>query len=60
VDINALDMATGNRVSQTLEGRSRQDRTAVAFIDIALMLAAVRFHTFFGDGQAKGGLAICH
>jgi hypothetical protein len=24
------------------------------------MLAAVRFHTFFGDGQAKGGLAICH
>ena len=24
VDINALDMATGNRVSQTLEGRSRQ------------------------------------
>ena len=24
------------------------------------LLAAVRFHTFFGDGQAKGGLAICH
>jgi hypothetical protein len=24
------------------------------------VLAAVRFHTFFGDGQAKGGLAICH
>jgi hypothetical protein len=24
------------------------------------VLAAVRFDTFFGDGQAKGGLAICH
>jgi hypothetical protein len=24
------------------------------------LLAAVRFDTFFGDGQAKGGLAICH
>jgi hypothetical protein len=24
------------------------------------MLAAVRFDTFFGDGWAKGGLAICH
>jgi site-specific DNA recombinase len=24
------------------------------------LLAAVRFDTFFGDGQPKGGLAICH
>jgi hypothetical protein len=24
------------------------------------LLAAVRFDTFFGDGWAKGGLAICH
>jgi hypothetical protein len=24
------------------------------------VLAAVRFDTFFGDGQAKDGLAICH
>jgi hypothetical protein len=24
------------------------------------VLAAVRFDTFFGDGWAKGGLAICH
>src|ERR1700732_2836324 len=37
VDINALDMATGNRIAQTLEGRARQDSTAVAFIGIALL-----------------------
>src|SRR5580693_8210662 len=37
VDINALDMATSNRVSQTLEGRACQNRAAVAFIDIALI-----------------------
>jgi tripartite-type tricarboxylate transporter receptor subunit TctC len=29
-------------------------------VDNRPVLAAVRFDTFFGDGQAKGGLAICH
>jgi hypothetical protein len=28
--------------------------------EVLALLAAVRFDTFFGDGWAKGGLAICH
>src|ERR1700693_6183136 len=49
VAINALDMPTGNRIPQPLEGRARQDRTAVAFIDIALL----RF-----EREAIGGEAL--
>jgi hypothetical protein len=49
VDINALDMPTSNRIPQPLEGRARQDRTTVAFIDIAV----IRF-----EREAIGGDAL--
>jgi len=37
MDINALDMAAGNCVPQPLQGRTRQDRTTVAFIHVAVI-----------------------
>ena len=49
MDINALDMAAGNCVPQPLQGRTRQDRTAVALIHVAV----IRF-----EREAIGGDAL--
>jgi hypothetical protein len=35
VDIDAVDLATGNGIPQPLQRRAKQDRTAVAFVQIA-------------------------
>src|SRR5271169_2517055 len=37
MDINAFDMAARDRVPQPLQRRTRQDRTAVAFILVAVI-----------------------
>jgi hypothetical protein len=44
---------------EPLELVARETNVSIARLT-EWLLAAVRFHTFFGDGQAKGGLAICH
>jgi hypothetical protein len=52
-------MARAGQEIMAVKGRGRIVPAAVADVVVDL-LAAVRFDTFFGDGWAKGGLAICH
>jgi hypothetical protein len=51
VDINTLDMSAGNGIPQPLEGRAGQDRTAVAFVDIALI--RFKLKTIGGDALTQ-------
>ena len=50
MDINALDMAPRDRVPQPLQRRTRQDRTAVTFVLVAVI--GFEQETIGGDALA--------
>jgi hypothetical protein len=50
-----------NRHARTIGAVAARTRAEADLFEAQTqVLAAVRFDTFFGDGWAKGGLAICH